>query len=282
MEQADKDIFAVYQVLYGNEDIEMWYDWNSRLKDTNFTDQCYWIVCGEVRIGGAIIMNDTVMYPFLIAPFVDRTAFWKALFNCCNSISTIKGVLPQDVEILQSFAYRLDVSRQVMCCPTDNGIRAVLPKGYSLRVLDQSFDSTALACAIREGYIGGTDYEVYGTPSEEDVRKDAERLLQIYSPNNLSLYLWDNQEQQIAGLCIAGISTTIPLGFAEIGEICVLPSHRNKRLGEFMLNWIKANAHPYSPVVKLCVTVGNSAESLYRRMGFVPGPRFTNMSGRLK
>lgn len=278
IEQADKDLFAVYQVLYANADIEMWYDWNTRLADTKFTDQCYWIVRDGVRIGGAVIMNDTVIYPFLIAPFIDRTTFWKALFSCCKAIVHIRGALPQDVEILQSFAYRLDVTRQVMCCPTDPDIHSALPEGYSLGSLDQSADLTALARVIREGYLGGTDYEVYGTPSEEDVRKDTERLLQIYAPNNLSHYLWDDQEQRIAGICIAGISATIPLGFAEIGEICVLPSYRNRRLGEYMLNEIKTKAHPYAPVVKLCVTVGNGAESLYRKAGFISGPRFANMS----
>ncbi|MBD3921986.1 GNAT family N-acetyltransferase [Paenibacillus sp. PR3] len=278
IEQAERDLFAVYQVLYANADIEMWYDWKARLEDTKFTDQCYWVVRDGVRIGGAIIMNDTVIYPFLIAPFADRTIFWKTLFSCCKTIIHIRGVLSQDVEILQSFAYRLDVTRQVMCCPTDPDIVAALPEGYSLHVLDQSVDRTALARAIREGYVGGTDYEIYGTPTEEEVKKDVERLLQIYAPNNLSLYLWNDQDQRIAGLCIAGISAAIPLRFAEIGEICVLPSYRNRRLGEYMLNWIRAKAHPYAPVVKLCVTVGNSAEGLYRKAGFIPGPRFANMS----
>ncbi|GMK37739.1 hypothetical protein PCCS19_07930 [Paenibacillus sp. CCS19] len=102
-------------------------------------------------------------------------------------------------------------------------------------------------------------------------------VLRIYSPNNMSIYIWDDQEQRIAGLCIAGISANIPLGFAEIGEICVLPSHRNKRLGEFMLNKIRVSAHPHTPVVKLCVTVGNSAEQLYRKAGFAAGPRFSRI-----
>jgi len=282
MEQAEKDLFAVYQVLYSDADIEMWYDWNSRLNDTKFTDQCFWILYDDSRIGGAIIDNGTVMYPFLISPFVDRTMFWKVLFSCCIDVVHIRGVLPEDVSILLAFGYRLDVIRQVMCCPSDPGITAVLPNGYSLHNLNDSVDSKNLASTIMNGYNGGIDFEIFGTPDEEDVIKDVERLIQIYSSNNLSIYLFDENEQKIAGLCIAGISESIPLGFAEIGEICVLPDYRNKRLGEFMLKHVRANAHKYTAVVKLCVTVGNYAEKLYRNVGFYPGPRFANMSKRMR
>lgn len=66
----------------------MWYDWNYRLNDTKFSD---WIMCDDERIGGAIINNGTVMYPFLISPFADRTVFWEALFSCCNDIIQIIG-----------------------------------------------------------------------------------------------------------------------------------------------------------------------------------------------
>jgi len=282
IEQAEKDLFAVYQVLYSDADIEMWYDWNSRLNDTKFTDQCFWVIYDDNRIGGAIINNGTVMYPFLISPFVDRTVFWKALFSCCNDVVSIRGILPVDISILLTFGYRLDVIRQVMCCPTDPDVTTVLPNGYSLHTLNDSVDSKILADTIMNGYNGGIDYEIYGTPNEMDVIKDVERLMQIYASKNLSIYVFDENEQKIAALCIAGISDNMPLGFAEIGEICVLPHYRNKRLGEFMLKHVRATAHQFSPVVKLCVTVGNYAESLYRSVGFHPGPRFANMSKRTR
>ena len=282
IKQADKDLFAVYQVLYSDADIEMWYDWSSRLDDTKFTDECYWITCDNIKIGGAIIINDRVMYPFLITPFVDRVVFWKALFSGCNDVSEIRGVLSEDVNILLSFGYRVDVTRQIMSCPTDPHIHAMLPQGYSLHHLDESIDRSKLASVILDGYSGGIDYAMFGAPTEREVIQDVDRLLQIYSPNNLSLFIMDEEEQKIAGVCIAGISETMPLGFAEIGEICVLPQYRGKRLGAFMLKHIRVSAHKYTPVVKLCVTVGNSAEKLYRDVGFHPGPRFTNMSKRMK
>ncbi|WP_152399151.1 GNAT family N-acetyltransferase [Paenibacillus cellulositrophicus] len=281
LKQAEQELFAVYQVIYSDADIEMWYDWNSRLDDTKFTDQCFWIMRDDERIGGAIINNGTVMYPFLISPHVDRSVFWKALFSCCNDIVHIKGVLQKDIDILLTFAYRLDVIRQVMCCPTDTGITTILPKGYSMHILNDSIDSETVGKVIMEGYSRGIDNEIFGATNEAEVIKDAMRLMQIYAHRNLSICVFDEKEQEIAGLCIAGISENMPLGFAEIGEICVLPKYRNKGLAETMLKHVRANAHKYAQVVKLCVTVGNYAENLYRKNGFYPGPRFANMSKRL-
>ncbi|MBO0992801.1 GNAT family N-acetyltransferase [Bacillus sp. SD088] len=277
LEQAEKDLFAVYQVIYADADIEMWYDWNTRLNDTTFTDQCFWLIYNNEKIGGAIINNQTVMFPFLIAPFSDRTVFWKALSSCCNDIRHINGVLQKDIDILLTLGYSIDVTRQVMCCPADASITAKLPAGFTLQVLNKEFDRKKIAEVMMEGYKGGIDYKVYGTPDEDEVLKDVEYLLKVYQYRNLSIVLLD-EEQEIAGLCIAGISKNMPLGFAEIGDMCVVPKHRNKRLAEYMLKYIRASASEHTKVVKLCVTVGNHAEALYRKVGFYPGPRFSNMS----
>ncbi|WMT39615.1 hypothetical protein RE628_19725 [Paenibacillus sp. D2_2] len=70
LEQADPNVFAVHQVIYSNSDIEMWYDWNTRIEDTKFTDQCYWIMYDDDRIGGVVKINDTVMFPFITPHFL--------------------------------------------------------------------------------------------------------------------------------------------------------------------------------------------------------------------
>ncbi|MFD1176660.1 hypothetical protein ACFQ3W_10150 [Paenibacillus puldeungensis] len=59
LEQAEINSFAVQQVIYSSSDIEMWFDWNSRLNDTKFTDQCFWIMCDDDRIGGIVKLTDT-------------------------------------------------------------------------------------------------------------------------------------------------------------------------------------------------------------------------------
>ncbi|WP_136604835.1 GNAT family N-acetyltransferase [Paenibacillus dokdonensis] len=280
LEQADKNSFAVHQVIYSNSDIEMWYDWNTRLNDTKFTDQCFWIMCGDDRIGGVVKMEDTVMFPFVIPPFSDRQQMWRVLLKCCKDISNINGVLQEDVEILLSFGFKVNVIRQVMCCPTGTSKKPVLPAGFSLYTLEDTFDITKIKEIMKEGYRGGIDYEIFGVPDDEEIMEDISYLLQVYKHRNLSIYVVNEQSQEIVGLCISGISKNMPLGFAEIGELCVVPQYRNKGIAEFMLNYIKDSASAYTEVVKLCITVGNYAEILYSKAGFQAGPRFAKMTKR--
>ncbi|WP_054955583.1 GNAT family N-acetyltransferase [Paenibacillus dakarensis] len=281
LEQAEKNVFAVHQVIYSNSDIEMWFDWNTRLNDTKFTDQCYWIMSDEDRIGGIVRLDDTLMYPFMIPPFSDRQLMWRILLNCCEDIKNINGVLQDDVNILLSLGFGVNVIRQVMCCPTGASKKSVIPDGMSVYLLDDSLDLTKISNVMKEGYRGGIDYEVFGVPSDEKIIEDLSYLLKVYKHRNLSIYVVNEQNQEIVGLCIAGISKNMPLGFAEIGELCVVPKYRNKGIAEFMLNYIKEAANPYTEVVKLCVTVGNFAEILYKKTGFQAGPRFARMTRRL-
>lgn len=281
LEQADKNLFAVHQVIYSNADIEMWYDWNARLKDTKFTDQCFWIICDDDRVGGVVKLNDTLMYPFLIPPFSDRQLMWRMLLNCCEDIRNINGVLQDDVNILLTLGFKVNVIRQVMCCPTDGSTKSVIPSGMSIHRLDDSLDKAKIKNVMNGAYKGGIDYELFGVPNNEEIIEDISYLLQVYKHRNLSIYVVDNSNQEIVGICIAGISEKIPLGFAEIGELCVLPQYRNKGIAEFMLNYIKETANTYTEVVKLCVTVGNYAELLYKKTGFQAGHRFARMTKRL-
>ncbi|WMT39614.1 GNAT family N-acetyltransferase [Paenibacillus sp. D2_2] len=147
-------------------------------------------------------------------------------------------------------------------------------------LLDDSLDMTRVKDVMKEGYRGGVDFELYGVPNDEKIMEDLAYLMQVYRHRNLSIYVVNEQDQDIVGLCIAGISENMPLGFAEIGELCVIPKYRNKGIAEFMLNYIKESASAYTEVVKLCVTVGNNAEVLYKKVGFQAGPRFARMTKR--
>ena len=104
--------------------------------------------------------------------------------------------------------------------------------------------------------------------------------MNVYKHRNLSLYVVNEQDQEIVGVCIAGISENMPLGFAEVGELCVIPQYRNKGIAEYMLTNIKQSASAHTEVLKLCVTIGNHAEMLYKKTGFHAGPRFAKMTKR--
>jgi len=116
--QADKNHFAVYHTMYSNADIEMWNDWDRRLNDTKWTDQCYILISDGQKIGGAIITNDAIMFPFLISPFIDRVKFWRMLLEQ-SPRAKINGILDIDCSILPMFNYKAKDTNQVMCRPAD-------------------------------------------------------------------------------------------------------------------------------------------------------------------
>jgi len=62
-----------------------------------------------------------------------------------------------------------------------------------------------------------------------------------------------------------------------ISEVGVLPHYKGKGLGRYMLCRIITQSIGKVPYVKLCVTVGNPAEHLYRSLGFVTNARFSAM-----
>ncbi|SMG34875.1 GNAT family N-acetyltransferase [Paenibacillus aquistagni] len=277
LEQADKHEFAVHQVIYSNADIEMWYDWHTRLNDTKFTDQCYWVQCGEDRIGGVIKLDDTIMHLFVIPPFTDRQQLWEMLLACCQDIRYMNGVLQEDVPILLALGFEVVVTRQVMCCPASNSRKLELPPGFSLHPIDDSIQLSAFIQPMRDGYQGGVDQKAFGARHDGKIMEDLAYLMKVYQHRNLSIYMMNEQNREIVGLCLAGIYENMPLGFAEIAEICVVPSYRSKGLAAFMLHHVKQSASADTDVVKLCVTMGNDAERLYKKAGFQAGPPFARM-----
>ena len=85
---------------------------------------------------------------------------------------------------------------------------------------------------------------------------------------------------QIVGACIAGINPKMVNRFSFIDDLFILPDFRRKGLAEAMLRHTISAAHKDTPAIKLHVLIGNPAESLYRKLGFVPGPSFTDMKFR--
>jgi len=61
----------------------------------------------------------------------------------------------------------------------------------------------------------------------------------------------------------------------------VLPSeYQGKGLGRHLVSRVVTASHGVAPFVKLFVLGGNSAELLYRQLGFMPGPRYVDFKSR--
>ena len=272
--KTDKDLFAVYQTIYSDADIEMWYDWNARLNDTKWTDSCYFLVCDQVKIGGAIIKDDMIMFPFLIPPYSDRIGFWRELLFHGKK-SKINGVTDCDCRLLPMFGYHAVDTRQIMCRPVDK-VPAELPRGFFSRSIGD-MDMDEVGNVIYHSYRGSIDFELYGEGTLGEAVEDAKRVIGIYSSHNQSICLLEEGTEKVIGICLAGIGENYVNGYAEIADICTLPEYRGRGLAKYMLAMTINSFIGQAPFIKLAVTIGNPAEYLYHSIGFQKGPRFTNL-----
>lgn len=275
LEQADKDLFAVYQTIYSNADIEMWYDWNKRLEDTKWTDKCYFLMQNGQKVGGAVIVDDRIMYPFLVSPFSEREKFWNTLIALMPR-DNICGVSNEDAEILSKLGYHTESVNQVMCRPADT-FKTSLPKGFVCRplVLDRL---TEVGEVIFKSYQGGICEEINGVVTLNSAIDDVKMVLDVYSKTNLSKIVCEENTDKIVAVCLAGVGENYVHGYAEIADLCVLPQYRNLGLGKYLIEQTLTDAYLVAPFVKLFVNVGNNAEYLYRKLGFISGPRFINLT----
>jgi ribosomal protein S18 acetylase RimI-like enzyme len=280
--KADKELFAVYQTIYSNTDIELWYDWKTRLKDTMWSDKCYFVMKDNEKIGGAIIDNGSIAYPFTILPYCDKLEFFKQLhkkvFDITNS-GTIytSGMLSEDIPLLLSMGYRVLRTRTAMIRPTD--IVDVVLEGYKLKIptIDNAVD---IANIFFEAFSGGIDYEVFGTPTIDECTQDVVDNLRFFTDCETieqSCIIYDNDKPVAA--CLIGGNPSVPNGFSGIYDIAVIPMYRNRGIATFMIKralTIAKQKHN-SQAMRLFVTEGNPAKRLYNALGFMPGPSFSPM-----
>jgi len=282
-EKAGKDLFAAYQTIYSQADIEMWFSWKDRLNDTKWTDDCWFLCSGGEKLGGAVISTGLVMYAFLVPPFCDHHLFWQlALKKAKKAEIELKGVLESEVPILQELGGRVWRPRQIMCRPTDV-LPYTLPEGFTLEMPAQA-DVPEIAKVSLEAFTGTISYEMFGSGSLRDIKKDLKRNFAFYAETGTldqSSVIRD-ANRRVVGACDAGINPKMPNLFAGIADVFVLPEHRGRGLAGAMIKHAITMAHPKTPLMKLHVLVENPAAALYHRLGFVPGPVFTDMKYSVK
>ena len=276
--KANKNLFAVYQTIYSNTDLEMWCDWNRRLEDTTWTDQCYFLTLDGKKIGGAIITDDTIIWPFLISPFCDRVQFWNHLLKL-SPRKKITGALDVDNSVLSMFGYTEKDTYRLLCRPSEI-LDIPIPDGFTCRPLDLDTDAAEYGKVYVESHTGRICFELFGEETQEEAISEAKRVLGIYSSKDMSIAIIKQATNSIVAACTAGIGSHHALGFAEIADFVVLPQYQGKGLGKYMLGHIITQAYGTAPFVKIGAHKGNSSEYLYYQMGFMPGPRFTNMERR--
>jgi ribosomal protein S18 acetylase RimI-like enzyme len=135
-------------------------------------------------------------------------------------------------------------------------------------------DAVEIGKVLYECYKGGIQYEEFSNNTIEDEIENSKMFLERYIVTNslqASTLVYDRNTNELIGICLAGKNVEDDYEFSKINQVAVKPDYRGQDIAENMIKRALTVLKDISPATKLDVTVGNSAEALYYKMGFFPG-----------
>jgi len=277
--KADVSQFAAYQVIYRGADTELWFDWYERLEDSKWaTDQSFFLEIDGQKIGGAVIGSDYIWNAFLIPPFNDKMVFWEQLLKLTNP-KTIYGVWDEDKNTISMLDYKLINTKTRMVRPPEV-VEQALESGFSCHPINGEIDTLAVAQVIQASFINGIVYEQNGVNTVDEVKDALESELKDMDIKNMSHIIMEDCSKKIVATILAGIGPKNPLGFSFIDKVAVHPEYRGKGLAKYLVNLVLTESVDVAPFVKLGLIVGNPAQRLYTKLGFMSGPNFSTFEKR--
>lgn len=287
--KANPEEFAIYESVYGDKihnrfavkhwdlRIEISLD-NPFAKDESF----YWIKAGELKVGGVLIEPNVLSRLFIIPPFTSIFEIVKLLKKLLVEWSdSSKNIYAYQIPMEQANYFEMlgfwpHKNRRWMMRPTvvfdfiwDNDIIVKTPERSNAieiaRLFHESFNS-----GIDSKYVANQNgqectYQDYLDEVNDYFNECTEDILL-----EASTLIYDKVEKKLIGACLVSCVEEWPL----IHTIGVNPSYRGKHLATTMLKKALTVLNNEYPVLRLFVTIGNVAESVYYELGFIQGVEF--------
>lgn len=260
------------------------YDWKELIDNFMPNGNGTLIFKEGVPIGGITINNNHFSSPFLIPPFCDIGEFWRAVINYSkkdnkNDILYFDNVPESHVDIITSLGATKRWAQRKMYRPTAE--YNIKPNDNFYFTVPAEIDKNEIIRVVYEAHLNGYTSTVYGKPDISNTEEAINRRFISFSKTttlHFGTIVKTKDTNKIAAVCIAGIYPDSPNGFSTIHQVSVLPTYRRQGLAQAMLLNSIGAAHATSPVIGLGVLVGNPAELLYQKLGFVAGPAYFNLT----
>jgi ribosomal protein S18 acetylase RimI-like enzyme len=292
LQKADTDVFVKYLVIYSSRNQWLFNDFNGFVKDMkNMNEEqlnsLFWIYQNNKRVGGVMVSPNMVVYPFFIPPFESRyTVFDKlnkamSVWSDPNKQIMIYNVTEEEKKIFVSLGYKISSERCAMIKPTDKYC-IEFEKDIKVTNLAEAYNEETVEKLARffcEAHIGSVDDR---GASDEAVKSKLNMLkyfFNLFDENKtLDCSCFLTVRDKIIGACIVGKDDEQqPYGYAAIVDVAVLPQYRGRGLAGKMIDYSISKASKYSAAVYLGVTIGNDAQSLYIKKGFISGITLTSL-----
>lgn len=278
--KAEHREFAVHYTTYG-ENIFFRQSWGRRVAIVEESDPCYWITLREQRIGGICIEPNSLSFFFLEPPFTDIHQVLLKLKQLLIQYSNLDepilvyGILPYQREHFLRLGFLPTETRRVMIRPTEifesqNVGDEFVAEPPTLEHLDK------MAKSHFEAY-SGVDSIGYPEINTVDQQKQDLECYFIHNKEEIlrasSSIVFDKPNGNIIAVCLVSFWEDLPL----ISNISVIPQYRGNQIATKLLKKALTVLFEEYDVVRLFVTSGNPAESLYYNLGFYPGMEQTTL-----
>lgn len=285
--RANEAEYGIHYAIYVGVDEEFTYSWNTLSHCPDGEDcQRFWIFKDNKRVGGVVIEPNYLSHFFVESPHtVDKFQVISELDNALLQWSDHNRkiysymIQPKDVEIYNMLGYRKQFVRRTMIRPTE--IFDNIQWGEDLIIKIPSIeDVVEIGGVLHDSYKGGIQYEEFSNNTLEDEIEISGMFLERYIETNslrASTLVYDKNTNELVAVCLAGKNKNDDNEFSKINEVAVLPAYRRRGIAENLVKRALTVLREISPASKLDVSVGNVAEALYYKMGFLPGIQITAM-----
>lgn len=284
-DKADSAKFAVFHIVYTDSNIFNRFNWTERVEDAVncLPENTVFMYEDKTLIGGFALRDNTLNYPFLVPPFIDKHSFWGIVLDYAVQVSGQNDIFLSEMPesdaqtLIQSYGAVLRWSKQVMLKPTEKS-EPMLCDGFSFADFTEK-DMPEIIEVVYEAHAAGYTAAVW-KPNAAEVKEAIERRFTLFQETDtlhMSNLVKNAVTQEIAGVCIAGIYPDSPNNFATLHQLSVKPEYRRKGIAKAMMLKSINEASRISPVMTLGVLIGNPAEKLYSEAGFAAGPRYSEL-----
>lgn len=275
--RADWNDFSVYFAIYEVSDENIWFrkSFKQSCLILENCEECFWINKGNHRIGGVLLEPNYMNCLFLIPPYKEYDLIISKLKKLLLIWSDEKkriivgGAIPDKVKYFQRQGFMTGEARRCMIRPTED-YEVSWDDKYTLQsVTEKSLEEVSRLFTDSYISLNRIDYEQHLKEVQYYYSSSRDNDL----ANKASILIYDRQTDELAGACLISIWEEWP----NVYDVAVRPAYQNQGLARNMIQRALTVLKQEYPVLRLFVTLGNDAEMLYHKMGFLSGVEWTEM-----
>ncbi|MDP3487491.1 MAG: GNAT family N-acetyltransferase, partial [Bacillota bacterium] len=235
----------------------------------------YWIYEGGKRIGGVLMRPNLLTGLFVEPPFTDINRVLGSLVTTVKEWSDpalpirAYGIVQWQYEAFTRHGFRIIEGRRNMIRPTE-----ILPyefaEEFEIMAAREEYE-VQTAELLHAAFDGGAGIPMTLAQHVETARdfygtfiKKSEVMARASS------LVFNRATGELVALCHVREWEGWPM----IDDIVVRPQYQGRGLATALLRKAISEVAPHYPAIRLFVTVGNSAQSVYYNLGFIPGSEF--------